>query len=122
MWLFRREQEPEPEPKADGRTPITNMIEEMLAKGLSWDAVILAVRTSEQNAFRLLRTYQLKQQAEAVRDHPADKPARRTKADIPMSTMSTQADNSMSTPVDMVDKKRQRWRKQKENQRLKIVR
>ena len=125
MWPFRRTQELKPEQKAgpvDGRTPITNLLKDMMAGGWSQDAIILAVHTAEQNAFRLLRAYQLDRQAAAVQEQPAERSPRRTKGDKDMSSSVPRGDISMSpaeTSEDTIKRQREIWAEKKRNQRLK---
>jgi hypothetical protein len=102
MRLWPRKRKPEPPPR-DQRTPIANEIEDMIAGGWSMDAIILAVRTSELHAFRLVRTYALDMQASALSAHSAAQAPHR----------------SAKVSTEPADAKRDKWRKQKRDQRKK---
>jgi hypothetical protein len=99
-WPFGRKEEP---PQRDQRTPIANAVEDMLVGGYSPDAILLMIRTSELNAFRAVRAYALDVQASA------------------MSAQQTAHPPHTSAKVSTApaDAKRDKWRKQKRDQRKK---
>lgn len=90
IWPFNRKEDPPPK---DPRTPIANTIEDMVAGGWSIDAILLAVRTSELHAVRMVRAYGLDMQQASVIS---------SKVSVPDS-----------------DRQRKKWRKQKRDQRKK---
>jgi hypothetical protein len=100
LWPFGRKEDP---PQRDQRTPISNAIEDMVAGGWSMDAILLTVRTSELNAFRMVRTFALDLQAAAV---SAQQTAQAPHTSAKVSTKAA-------------DTKRDKWRKQKRDQRKK---
>lgn len=100
LWPFNRKEDP---PQRDQRTPIANAVEDMAVAGFSMDAILLTIRTSELNAFRMVRSYALDAQVSAMSAEQTAHPPHK----------------SAKVSTAPADAKRDKWRKQKRDQRKK---